>query len=115
MVSRLLKMAFYHEYIMPTGDENNFDVAIPPDVRDEFWRRVKFSSRHFFNQNEDLADQCRKAIEQAPTSEQLLVYYDAPLSVATDLADEIILPKHHEAYVRQFPDEFDPYFASARP
>ena len=108
-------MAFYHETVMPTVDDKNFNVAVPPEDRDEFWRRVKFSLRHFFNADEDLAEQCRRSIETSPIGEQLLVYHDAPLHIAADLADEIALQKHYDAYRQQFPDEFDSQLPLMKP
>jgi hypothetical protein len=85
-------------------NDSNFDVAFPIGMRDEYWRRVKFALRHYFSEDEGLADVLRASIEAATISEQLLLYHDDPLSVAADLADK--QGPVNEQFARDFQQRF---------
>jgi hypothetical protein len=88
-------------------NESNFDTAFPVPARDEYWRRVKFALRHYFNAGEALADRYRESVESASSSigEQLLVYHEDPFSLAADLADaRATMEQHRKAYSLAFPD-----------
>lgn len=95
---------------MPYVNDSNFDIAFPQSSRDEYWRRVKFALRHYFNSDEQRADDLRRTIEDATIGEQLLLYHDDPLSVAADLAgvgsavDEQVV----RDFSRRFPETLAP-------
>jgi hypothetical protein len=88
-------------------NESNFDTAFPVPARDEYWRRVKYALRHYFNTGEAVADRYREAVESASSSvgEQLLVYHEDPFSLAADLADaRATMDQHRNAYSQAFPN-----------
>ena len=92
---------------MPAVNAQNFEAVLTPDMRDEFWRRVKFSLRHFFGETEDLADRYRDMVEAYPIGQQLLVYHDDPLKIAAELAGaDATWQQHADDYRRRFPDVF---------
>ena len=72
MISPQLQPDFCREDAMPAVNAQNFEAVLTPDMRDEFWRRVKFSLRHFFGETEDLADRYRDMVEADPIGQQLL-------------------------------------------
>ena len=94
---------------MPYVNESNFDSVLTPDVRNEYWRRVKFALRTYFREPEELSDRFRGSIEAASIPEQLLVYHKDPLTTAADLASvREVLPKHVEDYGKRFSDQIAP-------
>ncbi len=92
---------------MPAIDHQNFDAMMPPELRDEFWRRVKFALRHFYGSTGDLADEYRETIEKSSVLGQLLVYHMDPLHIAADLVDA---PdggaQFASAFRQRYPDPF---------
>ena len=90
---------------MPYVDARNFDELFPRPVRDEFWRRVKYSLARHFEAKEVMADKYRRAIEGATIDEQLLVYHKSPLGIAADLAGRDVTDDELRKYYEQFPDD----------
>ena len=83
----------------------NFDTVFPQSARDEYWRRVKFALRHYFNEEETIADNLRQSIEAASVGEQLLLYHDDSLATASKLADRAIEQSVAEDFARHFNDD----------
>ena len=90
---------------MPYVDARNFDDLFPRSVRDEFWRRVKFSLARHFEAKDALADAYRQSIENVTIEEQLLVYHRSPLGIAADLAKRDVTDEQLREYYKQFPDD----------
>jgi hypothetical protein len=87
-------------------NHTNFDRAFPPPMRDEFWKRVKYAMRTYFNADERVADRYRQAIEGGSIGEQLLVYHEDPFGLAADLAGARgTMNQHFDDYQRVFPDD----------
>lgn len=54
--------------------------------KDKYWLMVKQTLQRIFHESPDCADALREEISKLPPEEELVIYHDAPLNVAANLA-----------------------------
>ena len=70
---------------MPAISDMTFMSLATPELRQEFWRRVKYAVEQIYNGDPAVVDAYRRQVDDATAAEQMLVYREEPLQVASDL------------------------------
>lgn len=84
--------------------ERNFDSLVSPDMREEYWYRVRRALADVIGVPSGLADGFREATEKLQGDALIWAFRDDPLQVAADLAGHELTSDDAARYEQLFPE-----------